>query len=124
MKFTKLIKAVNIDKKLKSLIKNNLWYASYNMEEQKMDKPSALLEKYEEMYEGIRPKSIEYDDNFIEYVSQYCTDSNAMFDMLYEVISKDPTLKKMFDEGDFEIRVCSRDNWGDWDTFSNKKGNK
>ena len=90
-----------------------------------MVNPSPLLKKYENMYEGIRPKDIDYGAydgiGYIKYVSQGCNDSDAMFNMIFEAISKNPKLKKMYQDGKFTIQVCSRDNWGQWTTFTNSE---
>lgn len=123
MKFIRVIKASDIDKKIQNIVDKNLNYKSYDLEKG-MINPSSLLKKYEDQYEAIRPKSIDYgtdagNDAYIRYISQGCTDSDAMFNMIYEAISKDKELKKMYDEGHFKIQVCSRDNWGQWTTFTN-----
>lgn len=120
----RVIKASTVDSKIQQVIDNNLTY-DY-MGDFGMVNPSLLLKKYEYRYNDIRPKDIEFGqeadgDYYIQYVSQGCTNSNAMFHLVYAAISKDPELKKMYYDGKLKIQVCDRNNWGNWTTFSKKK---
>lgn len=120
MKMIRVVKAFNINKSLQRVINNNL---SYNgMDDRGMINPSPLLKKYEDMYEGIRPKDIDFGHQnskaYIKYVSQACDDSNAMFNLVYDAISKDSNLKDLYDKGNLKIQVCDRNHWGQWNTFS------
>ena len=122
MKMIRVIKASNIDDRIRKVVDNNLYYEQYS--DKGMVNPSRLLKKYEDQYECIRPKDIDFgtdagDDGYIRYISQGCDDTDAMFNMIYEAISKDRELKKMYDEGHFKIQVCDRDHWGQWTTFQN-----
>lgn len=123
MKLIRVIKAGSIQKDIEKIVNQNLSY-DY-MGDKGMVNPSPLLKKYENMYEAIRPKDIDYGAydgiGYIKYVSQGCDDADAMFNMIFEAISKNPTLEKMYQDGKFTIQVCSRDNWGQWTTFTNSE---
>ena len=58
MKLIRTIKAGSIQKDIEKIVNQNLYY-SY-MGDKGMVNPSPLLKKYENMYEGIRPKDIDY----------------------------------------------------------------
>ena len=114
--FTRTAEENNLTNKIQSIFNKYLDYHGINSIG-KMINPGSILKKYESDYAYIRPKSFDYGNNFIEYVSQGFDEAQVMFEMIYEAISKDPEVKKAFDDGKLVIKVCSRDNWGEWEEF-------
>lgn len=120
MKFIRVIKSntpADIENRIQKVIEDNLEY-DY-MGDDGMVNPSPLLKKYEDKYEYIRPKEVNWGEDFIEYTSQGFDDPQIMFEMIYEAISKDGQVKKAYDNGELTIKVCSRDNRGNWKEFHN-----
>jgi len=121
MKFIRVLKATSIDNRLQKIVNDSLTY-EYMGDDGRMVNPTPLLKKYEDRYNEIRPKDIDFGYRnkkaYIKYVSQGCKDSKAMFNLVHSAISKDATLKNMYDEGNLIIQVCDRNNWGDWKTFT------